>query len=65
MKKIKKALQYVITKHPEVIGVEFDRSGAWSYFDKDRNYPTFDDSINVDILEEASEEADWPSTHYV
>jgi len=63
--KIELALIHVCINHKEVTKVEFDKSGKWLYTDKYGNAPSFGDEIDVEILEKASEEAMWPSIHYI
>lgn len=57
MEKIVIALKYVQTFCPEVVGVAFDLHGRWFYFEDMFEAPDFPDEIDVEILENASDEA--------
>ena len=52
---LKKAFNHIREKHPTVSIVIFDREGKWLYMDENFESFKFDDSIDVSILEEASD----------
>jgi len=61
MTKIEQALRHVQKFHPEVTHVFYSREGRWLYCDDAFNAPEFDDRIDIGLLEDAADEADWPS----
>jgi hypothetical protein len=52
---IKKAFNHVKKKYPTVSIVIFDKNGQWLYMDENFNSFTFDETIDVSLLEDASD----------
>lgn len=49
------ALLHVRKQHPTCVKVLFDDMGRWRYMDKDNEAFDFNDSVDVDLLEIASD----------
>lgn len=52
---LRKAFNHVKEKHPTVSIVIFDKNGAWLYMDEEFNSFEFDETIDVGLLEDASD----------
>lgn len=54
-KEVVKAFEHVNAFFPEVTMVVFNKFGQWSYMTDNFEQPTFNDDIDVGILEDASD----------
>jgi len=52
---VKTAFNHVKEKHPTLSMVIFDKEGKWQYMDEDFESFKFDESIDVGLLEDASD----------
>lgn len=60
--KVMEALRHVNAQFPYVDQVVYDKEGNWMYFGEWFRFPTFTESINIDLLQEASDAlADLPA----
>jgi hypothetical protein len=57
MDAIQKAFEHVKSHYPNVIGVVFSSTNKWLYYQHDFVTPTFNDSIDIGLLNEALDEA--------
>jgi hypothetical protein len=60
---IRKALDHVHLHHPQITMVVFSSSGKWQFCDDDFDAPSFGKEIDVSLLEDAADAAEWPSIH--
>ena len=52
---VKEALKHVVSIHPSVCQVVYDIHCRWHYLDSEFESIPFDDRVDVDILEKASD----------
>ena len=61
---IRKALDHVHSLHPEITMLIFSPSGKWLFCDDDFETPPFNtEKVDIGLLEDAANVAEWPSIH--
>lgn len=53
-KNVRAALKHVQAIFPLVKQVDFDKDGRWAYHDGNGNCPSFENTVDVGILEDAA-----------
>lgn len=52
-KEVIRAFNHVKEHYPQVVGVAFSTQGMWFYYDESFSGPTFNQNIDVNILNDA------------